>query len=481
MKKILAKIVISFGFVSLACTSVASANISKDKYLVFSGAGVKGISYTSALGKLFGDNYKFEDINGFSGSSAGSIVSAMAAIGVSPKQMYKNLQKLDWKALQIPKVFDASKVNVDIMLKGIEQLKRDMQSINNSISAVHVIGNQTMNLGDVNFFNLKEVMQMFQYYQSQIQKLTTNLANLANNAPQKIENGVMVINQIFEMLKTFDHSKITQIKKNLDRLGLVDSNGIYEFVAKVIQEQTGNANYTFADLYKDRGKELYITSFDPSIDQTVIFDYKNTPNLPIAYAVLASSAVPFYFTAPGFTFDENNQYKYAGTSSIKDSNIFPLVDGGTKHNYPLDFMLKAKPNSEILGFVIVNGDHYDLMVNGKEKALTKHVNYYGNIGEFTLDILNSFLYDQYSIYYANKEYLQHSVVINAHDVATTDFNMTKETKQKLFDYGCDIASQIDTDIFKKNYPDIYSTYMEKSLDCNSLWREYQYNTQDTFY
>lgn len=61
--------------------------------LVISGAGAKGVTY-SMVNALF-DSGKVKDLTHVSGASAGSIISSLIAIGMTPDKISKFSQELD--------------------------------------------------------------------------------------------------------------------------------------------------------------------------------------------------------------------------------------------------------------------------------------------------------------------------------------------------------------------------------------------------
>ena len=83
---------------SIKSIEIAKAN--KDyEYIVLSGGGIKGISYCGALDVL--DKYDIlydEDgkskIKGFAGTSAGSIVVALLAVGYNPTELKKVMSEM---------------------------------------------------------------------------------------------------------------------------------------------------------------------------------------------------------------------------------------------------------------------------------------------------------------------------------------------------------------------------------------------------
>lgn len=129
--------------------------------------------------------------------------------------------------------------------------------------------------------------------------------------------------QIFSVLANKNHS-LSSGKKFL------------EWIKKLVANKLGNENATFRDLNnkieKDkqlgintRFKNLYITGTNLSltIPECEVFSLENTPDMPLAIAILISSTFPFVFEPV-----EWNGHKY--------------VDGGLKNNTPGSIFDKRK-------------------------------------------------------------------------------------------------------------------------------------------
>jgi NTE family protein len=74
-------------------------NIPEYKYLVFSGGGTKGISYCGALEVLEQNKILGPNIIGYAGTSAGSIIASMLAIGYTPTEIKKIMNKMNMRDL----------------------------------------------------------------------------------------------------------------------------------------------------------------------------------------------------------------------------------------------------------------------------------------------------------------------------------------------------------------------------------------------
>ena len=84
-----------------------SKNKTQDRdyeYLVLSGGGIKGLAFGSSLttldslGLLY-DSDKSLKLKGICGTSAGSIIVSMLAIGYMPDEILSNIKKLDTKMI----------------------------------------------------------------------------------------------------------------------------------------------------------------------------------------------------------------------------------------------------------------------------------------------------------------------------------------------------------------------------------------------
>ena len=130
-----------------------------------------------------------------------------------------------------------------------------------------------------------------------------------------------------------------------------EHSGIYfhKYMQKLVNEKTGNPDYTFGDLWDDKKIKLVIVSTDLNKLKTVYFSHQSYPTMPIADAVRMSMSIPFLF----------NPIKF-------DDQLF--VDGGLIDNYPLhvfdgDFPGDSKTslgisesNMKVLGFKLITPD-----------------------------------------------------------------------------------------------------------------------------
>jgi predicted acylesterase/phospholipase RssA len=130
--------------------------------------------------------------------------------------------------------------------------------------------------------------------------------------------------------------------------GLYKNNKIYDFIGKLIAKKTNtnNKDYSFKNLYDDKGIELVITGTSLTKSKTHYFHYLTFPDMSIRKAVQISTALPFIYKPVKF-------------------NGEMMIDGGILNNYPIYIfdhgnILKNIPvkdydyNTKTLGFVFSN-------------------------------------------------------------------------------------------------------------------------------
>jgi NTE family protein len=105
--------------------------------------------------------------------------------------------------------------------------------------------------------------------------------------------------------------------------GLYATDYLHDWLHSTIAKYCdGNGKATFAD-FRARGfRDLYTTTVNISRQRSEIFSVETTPNVPVADAVMLSSAIPFFFEAIQFD-----------GQSIGSGDYY--IDGGALNNYPL--------------------------------------------------------------------------------------------------------------------------------------------------
>jgi NTE family protein len=218
--------------------------------LVFSGGGVKGICFIGALLELEKLGF-LKDIKNLAGTSVGSIIATLVALGFTPKEIKNMMLSKEDSKIDFNKIVDSSNIVLDIY---------------------HFINHYGVAYGDY----------------------------------------------------------------------------IYQALGEVIKIKSNNPDYTFGELYRDRGIELIITATNLNKKNLVYFYHITYPDLPIRKAIRMSTSVPILYMPYIF----NNEY---------------YVDGGTLDNYILEVFDGEKPddiktryegvtNIKTLGFKIISAE-----------------------------------------------------------------------------------------------------------------------------
>lgn len=120
------------------------------------------------------------------------------------------------------------------------------------------------------------------------------------------------------------------------------------WLEKIIDQKTGNANITFEELHAKGFKDLYITGTCLNKQQLIVFSYETYPKMKIKDAVRISASIPLYFEAVFI----NKDGKVIKHPKQKDG-LDIMVDGGFTGNFPIKmFDSSAMPNLATLGFRI---------------------------------------------------------------------------------------------------------------------------------
>jgi NTE family protein len=246
-------IIQNIGEDSLKDIELAKAN--KDyEYIVLSGGGIKGISYCGALDVLEKYDILYDEdgnskIKGYAGTSAGSIIAGLLAVGYTPSELKKIMKEIDFK---------------DFL--------------------------------DDKFGYFRDAVNFVEDY------------------------------------------------------GMCPGEFMYDLLGKLIEDKTGDPDYTIRELYEKADVELVLVGTDMNALHSVYFWYGNEEkeysNIPIRKAIRTSVSVPFLFEP-----------------IVCNGNY--CVDGGVLDNYPIHVFdgeypgeMKARlnlttPNPKVLGLNIM--------------------------------------------------------------------------------------------------------------------------------
>ncbi len=157
--------------------------------------------------------------------------------------------------------------------------------------------------------------------------------------------------------------------------------------------------------------DLKLFASDLKLQEAREFSFDATPNAIVAEAVRASMSIPVFFRAWKFT------------NKIPDEHIY--VDGGVTYNYPITAFDVDGANPQTLGF------HFGKM-NQKREASDLD---YDHLLDYVKTVFNMLLDSQKIDYAKDSSERKRSVNINDFGISATDFSLTDEQKDKLYDSG----------------------------------------------
>ena len=106
--------------------------------------------------------------------------------------------------------------------------------------------------------------------------------------------------ELEELLLKIDFKKFNNIDSEsimdfFDNHGLGNTDYFEKVFRIMIKKKVDNDDITFKDLYRVTNKKLIIVATNLNKRKTVFFNYKDTPNIPVIDAVLASLSIPIVF------------------------------------------------------------------------------------------------------------------------------------------------------------------------------------------
>jgi NTE family protein len=119
------------------------------------------------------------------------------------------------------------------------------------------------------------------------------------------------------------------------------------WLGKIVEQKTGNADITFGELHQRGFRDLYVSGTCLNQQKQVIFSYETYPNMKVREAVRISAGIPLYFEAifidsTGRVFDHPKQKQ----------GLNVMVDGGFLENFPIHIFTGSKDDSLTLGLRI---------------------------------------------------------------------------------------------------------------------------------
>lgn len=205
--------------------------------------------------------------------------------------------------------------------------------------------------------------------------------------------------------------------------GLCPGEYFREWMDEHIAKKLRKKNATFKDLKELKDKYLYITSLCVDDNETKIFSYENSPDMPISLAVRMSMSIPILFCS----------VKYKGKR---------YVDGGVSDNYPITIFDTDKKNiNKTLGLKLMSKDEKrnGRIYTGKLDTT--------NMLKFTGSILTHVL-NEIERREIGDDYWERTISINTGDIGMVEFDIDRKKRVKYIK-----SCYSETKIALKKYKD----------------------------
>ena len=262
--------------------------------IVLAGGVVSGGAYKVGALKAFNDflvNRKITDFDTYIGLSAGSFIAAPLAGGITPEEMFKSLSGTSSRFSQL-RPFDFYRLNLSEIMGNPVRFAYDM--ITFFPDALLGILAATPLLGRTLRHSLKDFLRKPNYF---------NFEKILKPITKTIFS-TRALPSVLDYIPT----------------GLFENSNLEKYIRENMKRN--NLTNDFEELYKSRGKELYMVAVDLDTSERVVFGHDRNNELTISEAIMASTALP------GF-------YKPA---RIKGRDY---IDGGVRRTANIDVAIEA--------------------------------------------------------------------------------------------------------------------------------------------
>ena len=272
----------------------------------------------------------------------------------------------------------------------------------------------------------------------QERKILDNIGRVAGTSAGAIIAALLAVgfkpNEIRKKLEDVDFNDfkddsffiVGNIIKLLRKYGWYKGNVFKKWLEKTIAEKV-DKNITFSQLYnmgkKKNTKELYVIGTDINYKTHVVLSHESVPDMSIVEAVRISMSIPLFFQAVSYK-----------------SSLY--ADGGVYYNYPINLFDEEKYisknnidsetsyNKETLGFRVDSPEEISNQINN-ETLPSLEVN---SLQSYIQALIGGL------IDFANKAHLEEkdwhrTIYIDSLGISSTQFDLTKEQKNKLIKSG----------------------------------------------
>jgi NTE family protein len=240
----------------------------------------------------------------------------------------------------------------------------------------------------------------------------------------------------FEKIRDDNHFIITDIYNLYMKYGWSGGTTFESYVELIIKDKTSDGNYTFGQLYKDKGKKLVIVGTNINLIKPVYFSHETFPDLPIKDAIRVSASLPFVFQPKVLQIDGvDNYFADGGITNNYPLNLFNQksdIDTNLKNDNPNQKLVytEVPVNEKTIGIRIVNRGFEDY----DNKVYSLHNTPITDIQSYAMALVNVYFYGAEQ-FVMNDDYWRRTIGVETDYVPLTQFKVSDKMKVDLINDG----------------------------------------------
>lgn len=207
----------------------------------------------------------------------------------------------------------------------------------------------------------------------------------------------------------------------IEHYGVCPGKYIETLLGSLIENKTGDKDYTIAQLYEDKKVELVIVTTDMLHNKSIYLSPRNDKvynrNIPIRKAIRMSMSIPFLYEPV------NYEGQMCVDGGVLDNFAIHVFDGEYP-GHPDGVLNLLKPNPRVLGLKIVT----------KSQLEENKTNDIAGIFNYSISYIDLFLTENEKRVMTPSNNLR-TIQIVTEDYPLSEFNLSDEQKMELIDSG----------------------------------------------
>lgn len=213
-------------------------------------------------------------------------------------------------------------------------------------------------------------------------------------------------NDLWRLVNGIDLSKIKslEILEIINNYGIDTGKNVVYIMKRLINSKGYDPNISLMNLYNITKKKVLFTTVCLNTQEVCYLSHETHPNLPVWLAIRMSISIPVYYTP---VFYEGKYY----------------IDGGCINNYPIQ--LFDDRLDEVIGANLADSKKSEEKIDNLEKYL--YLVLQCLMEGFNFNILNN--------------YKNYTINVEMDSIISINYDIDKETKQKIYDAGFNATMQ----------------------------------------